>query len=139
MSWISSGHRMLISGGRHYPGTADMRSSWHSDVFWFQMPCQQRTVMRLLECFLELLERILLRNTGVGIGIRKKQVGCFTIRQPGRSSILLFSDFEGFQISCGTYYLAGAAAITFCRINAWKGFIGFFIPLNLNSIIGAES
>ena len=52
-------------------------------------------------------------------------------------SIILFPDFYRFQISGGTDYLTGAAAITFCRINTWKGFIGFFVPLDLNCLIGA--
>ena len=74
------------------------------------------------------------------VGQARREVEPFLpiLRSPGRDhSIILFPDFDGFQISGGTDYLTGAAAITFCRINTWKRFIGFFIPSDLNCLIGA--
>ncbi len=79
---------------------------------------------------------------GTGTLLNRRLWRCTTLFQiprcPGRgNSVISFPDFDGFQISGGTHGLTGAATIAFCRINTWKGFIGFFIPLDLNGLIGA--
>ena len=52
---------------------------------------------------------------------------------PG-ASICLFQDFYGLDVSRGTTYFTGAAAVAFQRIYNGIGFIGFFIPSNFNGI-----